>query len=133
MWRKEKEIIMSNFENKDKEKFSGCNKLISRGALGSSSHRYSEGFGNLIINDDTYSDTDIVGVSVNGARRNRLTFNRVLVKAAVLAGAIIIKDNNYHTNRSFNIGERELSKFLTEIGATRFDDDSTGSAWRLLR
>ena len=123
-----------NFKNKDIEKFSICNAIISRGAYMSSSYKYSNDssiLGIERINDDSYSDTDIVGVSVNGKRKGRLSFDKNLVKTALLSGAVIVKDNEYHTNRSFNIGEKELETFLLNMGAIKIANNRSRSLWRL--
>ena len=127
---------MSNsfYNKKDAEKFSKCNKLISRGSNGSSSDKYmKEGFDNIpldMINVREYSKSDFVGISVNGNRGNRLKFDEELVLLAIKAGARIVKDNTYNASRQFNIGERELSKFLEDNGYEMYVDHDKGSAWR---
>jgi len=113
---------------KDIKKFAICNKLISRGAINSSSYKYSRGEILNIplenINTAEYCSSDIVGVSVNGARKNRVSFDRDLLLLALKAKASIVTDNKYHRNRSFNVGEREVAKFLLENGytATEYKD-----------
>jgi hypothetical protein len=127
---------MNKYLDKDVKKFSICNKLISQGSTGSSSHRYSLGeldkYRNkpLIINADEYTRTDIVGVSVNGYRKDRVSFDNNLVLKAIAAGATIVKDNEYNTERKFNIGERELRDFLKENGYHLILDDPLRSVWR---
>lgn len=125
---------MSIYQNKDIRKFEYCNKMITRGAVGSSSHKYqySKILGDKIVNDDNYSNIDIVGVSVNGKRNNRLTFDKKLVRIAFRSGAVIVCDNTYNRNRSFNIGERELNTFLRELNAECFEDSSFRSCWKLV-
>ena len=122
-----------SYLKKDMDKFSVCNKLITRGAIGSSSDKYKNpkilGL-NLEINSNNYTDIDIVGVSVNGRRSNRISFSKNLVKLAIESGAMIVKDNDYHTNRSFNIGERELEAYLIQLGATKIKENNLRSIWR---
>lgn len=108
--------MRSTYHKKDSDKFSICNKLISDGCSGSSSFIYKNfGIGNIPINKvnaSFYVETDIVGISVNGARPNRVTFNKELIKTAADAGVRFVTDNLHNANRNFNIGERELANFL---------------------
>lgn len=120
------------YRKKDQVKFQRCTGIITRGAIGSSSYEYmkdSSILGITNINPTEFKDTDIIGVSVNGARRGRVTFDRKLVLAVLNAGAVIVKDNKAHTSRGYNIGEQELEKFLVENGAICFHDSETGSMW----
>jgi len=107
---------MNNYQEKDQVKFSICNKLISRGIPGSSSAKYAkEGIGSIPpmeVNKGIYKSTDMVGISVNGARSNAVAFNSVELLKAITAGASIVKDNKYHTMRKFNTDEREVKEFL---------------------
>ena len=119
---------MSYYQNKDMVKFAKCNKLISRGAIGSSSHRYSLLDDFWIPNAGSYSSSDQVGISVNGARRGRLSFDKNEVLLAISAGVSFITDNEYNRNRSFNIGEREIANFLIEHGYTA-KDYPQGAHW----
>lgn len=123
-----------SYLTKDINKFAICNKLITRGAPNSSSARYTNpkvlGL-TLDINPTEFEPSDIVGVSVNGNRPNRVSFDHDLVELAVLSGAKIVKDNRANTSRSFNIGERELSSFLITLGATLIEDSSTRAVWQL--
>jgi len=122
-----------SYLEKDKEKFKLCTKLISRGAPGSSSALYAENPGmlhaKLQVNPSTFSSGDIVGVSVNGARYGRISFDKELVKKAIDAGVLIIKDNVYNTNRQYNIGEQELEAYLLEIGAVKAFEGKKLSTW----
>ena len=123
---------MSFYNDKDKVKFAKCNKLISRGTVGSSSHKYQLGqiLGIPInnINVDSYESTDMVGISVNGARRGRLRFDKNLVDLAIEAKVTFITDNLYNRNRSFNIGEKEIADYLSSKGYT-FNDTPTRGEW----
>ncbi len=122
------------YYEKDKEKFKYCDMLITNGVIGSSSYKYIKDTNiapkakrNLKI----YNKNNIVGVSVNGKRANRMSFNKVLVKAAVTAGAKIVTDNEKNRNRFFNIGERELATFLEDLNCIEYYEDKVRSVWRL--
>lgn len=110
---------------KDKTKFKHCTKLITRGVAGSASSIYSRklffpvSFKN--INSTTYTSEDVVGISVNGNRPDRETFDKALVEAAADAGATFVTDSAKHTQRSYNIGEREVQDFLETLGYVRRD------------
>lgn len=123
-----------NYLEKDINKFKVCNAIITRGAIGSSSDRYAKedilGL-NLKINKTCYNNNDVVGVSVNGARKNRVSFDRKLVQEAIIAGALIVKDNIFNTNRSFNLGEKELEEFLINMGCVKIEENNIRSSWKL--
>ena len=117
---------MGYYQDKDKIKFKFCNKMISRGAIGSSSHKYSQANN---ANTGEYTSTDIVGISVNGNRKNRVSFDTQELQLAIDANVIIVTDNLYHTNRSFNSGEREVAKFLSNNNYFRISDNQERSTW----
>ena len=124
------------YTNKDKEKFANWTKLISRGAIGSSSHKYGLGqvldiFDKENINSGTYDYNDIVGISVNGSRRDRISFDKNEVLRAIKADATIITDNEFNRNRQFNIGERELAEFLIKHNYG-FHNHQKGGVWKPL-
>lgn len=124
-----------DYLDKDRKKFSVCNAIITRGVTGSSSDKYKNNNIlrlNLEINKEEYSKKDVVGVSVNGMRKNRLSFDRKLVEKAIESGAIIVKDNDFNTNRQFNIGEKELELFLINMGCEKIEENKERSSWKLL-
>lgn len=122
---------------KDEIKFSVCNKLISRGVEGSSSYEYSiNGIGHItkeFVNCGNYTSDDIVGVSVNGDRKKRLSFDRKELLKAMEVGSTIIADCDYDVIRPFNIGERELAVFLITFDYVKenksFCVESERSVW----
>ena len=124
---------MSYYTDKDKKKFAVCDKLISRGAVGSSSWRYSqEGIGHIkpeMVYCGHYTRNDVVGISVNGARKDRVSFDPSEVKKALEADSIVVIDNDYHANRHFNIGERELRQFLLDNDYVKVVNDQWRSVW----
>lgn len=97
---------------KDQRKAERANKFIGRGATGSSTAIYAAGLPREVVNCSEYVATDVVFVSVNGARRNRVLFDQIEVGLAVEAGAAIVTDSWADRYRDFNIGERELAEFL---------------------
>ncbi len=97
---------------KDQTKAAFANKFIGRGAAGSSTAIYAAGLPREVVNCGEYVPTDVVFVSVNGARRNRVLFDRDEVMLAITAGAKIITDSPMDRYRDYNIGERELAEFL---------------------
>ena len=97
---------------KDQDKAAFANKFIGRGAVGSSTAIYAAGLPREVVNCGEYVPTDVVFVSVNGARKNRRLFDQLEVMLAIEAGAAIITDSALDRYRDFNIGERELAEFL---------------------
>jgi len=126
--------IMNYYERKDFIKFEVCNALITRGAPNSSSAKYAvEGIKglDLKLNPAVFSSTDIVGISVNGKRANRVSFDKGLLKVAIDAKCKFVTDSVYHTNRSFNVGEREVVEFLTDHNFIIVYASAVRSVWQL--
>lgn len=109
---------------KDNAKASRANKFIGVGAPGSSTAVYAAGLPKEAVNCGEYVPTDVVFVSVNGARKNRRLFDQLEVMLAIEAGAAIVTDSWADRYREFNIGERELAKFLEEA-----DYEELGGFW----
>lgn len=114
---------------KDERKFNqlgGLTKFIGFGP--GSTGQYARDLAS-IANQENYSSSDIVGVSVNGDRPGavpvRGTDVERLVRKAAAAGATIIADDAEHRNNGYNVGEVELAKLLTELGY-----QETGGVWR---
>jgi hypothetical protein len=125
-----------DYRKKDLEKFKFCNKLLSRGIKGSSSYEYSKsGLGKIspdMVNTGSYIESDIVGISVNGERKNSKLVNMAQLKKICASGAVVVKDNGFHTARKFNIGERHLEKQLLKLGYVRTIDNLKRGIWNLL-
>lgn len=124
------------YRNKDAIKFSVCNKLISQGCIGSSSYFYNlNGIGKLKTNDvncESYCEDDIVGVSVNGNRRNRKGLNKILIMTAIKSKVTFVSDSICDANREYNIGERELILFLEKNGYERTEEtNELRSVWKI--
>lgn len=113
-----KYIINAVHGAKDAVKFRRATKLISRGVPGSSSHAYSR---HPQANTGEYSKEDIVGISVNGKRRNRIPPDfREILKAHQAGVKGFITDNVKDRNRPYNIGEREVAAFLKKLGYVEY-------------
>jgi hypothetical protein len=124
-------INKMSYTEKDRIKFSICNKLITRGVQGSSSYRYeTENPFDLIINPNEFKKSDIVGVSINGRRKGHLSFDRNLVFDATQSRATLIKDNSFNTKRAYNIGERDLESYLVMQGYVKAEEDNVRSIWK---
>lgn len=115
---------------KDERKFNqlgGLTKFIGFGP--GSTGAYAETLA-AIANKETYTADDIVGVSVNGDRSNRVPVRGTdverLVRLACAAGATIIADKE-SDRTDYNIGERELADLLRELGYSDTDGDGV---WR---
>lgn len=115
---------------KDERKFNklgGLTKFIGFGT--GSTGAYAKTLA-AIANQETYAADDIVGVSVNGKRPDRVPVRGTdverLVRLACAAGATIIADEE--KNRTdYNVGERELAELLRELGYSDTDGDGV---WR---
>lgn len=103
----------SYYTRKDQLKANKANKFIGRGATGTSTNEYAKAYGTL-ANCGEYLQSDVVFVSVNGAKRGRLSLDKHEVFRALTAKVTFIADNPYNRNRSYNVGERELENLLLE-------------------
>lgn len=120
------------FRAKDRAKFSCCNKLITRGAPGTSSDYYEKfGIEGLVlkINPKVFLATDIVGISANGLRRTRVEPDFELINAAMLVDAVIVLDGKENRSRPYNLGEREVAAYLRKHGYTVLADCTVRSLW----
>lgn len=105
----------SPWHHKDQAKADICTKFIGRGSSRSSTAAYALAFGEL-ANCGSYSEDDIIFVSVEGNRRNRVPLDASELQLAIDARASFITDNSYHRERTYNIGERELADLLIQAG-----------------
>ena len=105
---------------KDARKFEDITKFIGRGSEESSSNKYAKAL-SPIANTGKYVSTDIVGISVEGLRKNRIPFDENEVLLAIKAGATIITDRQSDRERVYNIGEKELADFLYHNAYTEWN------------
>lgn len=109
-----KVILKSNnpqYLQKDQLKSNRANKFIGRGSPNSSTESYRLCWGAL-ANCGYYEFSDIVFVSVEGNRSNRVEPDYEEILKAIQAGVTFIIDIEVHRNRPYNIGEREVYDFL---------------------
>lgn len=106
-------IFQGYYGRKDKLKSEIANKFIGYGAKGSSTDRYRKYFNNM-ANTGKYNSTDIIFVSINGKRPNRIGIEAYKneLTTAIKAGVTFVTDNPENRNRNYNIGEREIANFL---------------------
>lgn len=103
------------YAQKDLRKATSATKFIGRGSSASSTNRYRLAAGNL-ANCGNYSASDVVFVSAEGARRQRIAINRDELALAAQAGVTFVTDTCEDRNRPYNIGEREVAEFLSSLG-----------------
>lgn len=103
------------FFKKDLQKAINASKFIGNGSLMSSTHKYMYAAGDL-ANCGIYSSEDIVFVSAEGLRRGRFPVNYDELKKAIDAKVTFITDDLYNRERPYNLGEREVAKFLENNG-----------------
>jgi hypothetical protein len=124
----------TRYQLKDIEKAKIANKFIGYGVVGSSTDLYSIILPQEVVNCGTYTANDIVFVSINGRRGNRVSLEHPALRgqlvAAVTAAACIVCDNKRHRNRSFNIGERELATTLVCADYMEVESNEFYSIWR---
>ena len=106
--------LLEYFE-KDKKKFSKANKLISRGSKNSSSNSYAVAAEN-VTNLGEYTASDVVGISAEGSRINRVSPDLIEIQLAIDAGVTFVTDIGPDRNRSFNVGEQEVANYLLANG-----------------
>ena len=100
---------------KDQAKADTATKFIGRGSEASSTAQYAKDFGEK-ANSGTYTAADRVFVSAEGNRDGRVNPDRTELDKAVAAGATFITDDAANRGRSYNVGERQIEKYLTEKG-----------------
>lgn len=113
------------YAQKDLRKATNATKFIGRGSSASSTNKYRLAAGDL-GNCGHYEAHDIVFVSAEGARRQRLPIDTAELMLAARAGATFITDTPEDRNRPYNVGEREVAAFLHAQG---YRDDGKGH-WR---
>lgn len=95
-----------SYANKDQIKFSICSQVFGYGVQGSTSYAYNTG-----VLDYVHAD-QVIGISIDSNRPNRLILSEAWVKHFTRLRCAIVTDNEYHRNRSYNVGERELAEIL---------------------
>lgn len=97
---------------KDQRKADRCNKMIGRGSARSSTRLYALAYG-AMANCGQYEPTDWVFVSAEGARSGRLNPDFDELQRAVDARVTFVTDDAANRQRTYNIGERQVTGFLS--------------------
>ena len=115
----------SKYLNKDMNKWNKCNSFIGYGAVGSSTEHYrTKVWPSMGRVNGGFREGDVVGISVNGNRPNRVSAPWHLIDEAIAAGDVgFITDIKSDRDRSYNIGEREVAAYLQCRG---FDEIEEG-------
>lgn len=117
--------IRGPYTTKDQAKSNQANKFIGQGSNKSSTNAYREAWGPK-ANCGKYTKDDIIFVSAEGNRWNRIPPDFEELKRATQAGATFITDTPADRNRPYNTGEREIGQFLKSAG---YKEDSPG-VWK---
>lgn len=101
---------------KDQKKASQATKYIGRGSEGSATQDYAADAGDK-ANTGSYDADDVVFVSAEGRRANRIDPDFDEIQLAMDAGATILTDSmTTGRQRAHNVGEKQVAKYLTENG-----------------
>lgn len=116
LYQRLKEVKSTNpYFEKDLKKAFKSNKFIGRGSALSSTNKYLVAASDL-GNCGKYESTDVVFISTEGNRKNRIPFHKEEIDKAIEAKVMFITDDMYNRNRSYNIGEREVANHLKNNG-----------------
>lgn len=118
---KVKLVGTSPFLGKDQAKSDRATKFIGRGSSRSSTNAYMKSWGDR-ANMGQYSPQDIVFISAEGNRGGRIAPDFDEILKAVQGRARIITDLKADRNRPYNLGEREVAKFLESNGYVEIRD-----------
>lgn len=116
--------ITGPYTAKDQRKADHATKFIGRGSARSSTASYARDFGTL-ANCGSYSEHDVVFISAEGNRGGRLSPDLNEIALAVKAKATVLTDVPSDRQRPYNVGEREVTSFLTNSGYY----ESHGGTW----
>lgn len=103
------------YAQKDLRKATTATKFIGRGSIVSSTNRYRLAAGHL-ANCGRYIASDIVFVSAEGARRQRIAIDQDELTLAAQAGVTFVTDTFLDRSRPYNVGEREVAALLSSLG-----------------
>jgi hypothetical protein len=117
--------IKSKHTIKDQKKSNMANKFIGQGSINSSTYKYFCEWNKCgKANVGKYTSEDIVFISAEGKRKNRLSVDEVEIEKALEARAIIIADNFIDRMNPYNLGERELLTLLEKANYIEYPKDS---------
>ena len=107
--------VKDNIYKKDVAKANVATKYIGQGAPNSSTDLYRKDFeAKGLANTGSYNKLDIVFISSNGRRPNRKFPNLREIKKAIQQNASFVIDGKENRERSYNVGERTVEKYLLD-------------------
>lgn len=107
---------------KDQLKADVSNKFIGRGSASSSTAQYARDYGPM-ANTRSYTSEDVVFISAEGNRPGRIGINKAEIELAAECGVMFMTDGDLDRRRPYNIGEREVQRFLKTL---KYEDNGTG-------
>ena len=117
--------VTGRYTAKDQRKADQCNKFIGRGSSRSSTNQYRLDYG-VNANCGKYTAHDVVFISAEGNRPGRHTPDLKELALAIAAKVTFITDNYRNRSRAYNVGEREIARFLTQNG---YHDNNGNGEW----
>lgn len=116
---------------KDQIKSDNATCFIGIGSPKSSTHAYSLAWGER-ANMLKYTSDDIAFVSAEGQRTGRVSPKAIvnMLEALRRAGGTALTDNREHTNRPYNIGEREVQDILRGLGFVAVEETEHFLVWK---
>lgn len=106
----------NTYFEKDSAKALQANQYIGRGSAMSSTQWHADTLPASVVNTGTYTPDSIVLISSEGKRTGRVSPDFDLIQKALDAGATIVTDKPEDRARDFNVGEREVAKYLMSKG-----------------
>lgn len=103
--------VTGPYTAKDQRKADLATKFIGRGSPASSTNQYRQDFG-VLANSGVYIHDDVVFISAEGNRPNRLSPDYREIQLAMDKGATFLTDDAANRARPYNVGEREVVAFL---------------------
>lgn len=117
---------------KELKKAKIATQYIGLGSTNSSTARYAKVYGDK-ANTGNYTKDDVVWVSSNGKRNNRVDplgkgGIKELLDSAIAVGATIVMDTKSHIEKTkyYNIGEVALARYMSNNGYIRNDSSGAG-------
>lgn len=108
--------VKTTYSAKDQKKADRANKFIGQGSSRSSTYQYGKDYGDMANCGVYVAADDVVFISAEGNRSGRLDPDFEEIGLAVKAGVSLITDNPFNRNRTYNLGERQVARYLEEHG-----------------
>ena len=124
---------------KELNKYNASTQAIADGSKNSTADFINRFFGSNLSNTGKYNKDDVVFISTNGNRKDRVIpiINGELqgayknIDLAIAAGASFVADTENHLKNtsSYNLGEIEIANYLESKGYKRYNQNSKGYAF----